>query len=260
MTILQNFHAFSKKLVSMWRQVRAVNRVIRSRPTGGDFVKKKPPAAAYLIFVLIFSLLLALLFLKAALDKQFTSVFVFLFVMDIFLVLTRYHQAKIGVLPHHLQIFPLGQTHIEFNSFFQIVLDMKMFLYIAVWVSCVFFLARENIYMGIVIASLVIIGFLLFTSVVSSMIMSVLEFVRETYKQIIWVVFLGIAVIPNYLQKLFTDIFPFNIFGNTLTHVFGGDISESLFNSLYILFMVSCALVVFYLFAKFKSRVLASRI
>jgi hypothetical protein len=238
----------------MWRQVRAVNRVIPSRPTGGDFVKRQPPAAVYLIFALIFSLLLTLLFLRTTHNKQFTVIFYYLFVLDIFLVLTRYHQAKIGVLPHHLQIFPLGQTHIEFNNFFQIVFDMKILLYITVWVSSVFFLLRENIYMGIVITLLVVIGFLLFTSVVSSMIMSVLEFIRETYKHLIWSVILVIIVLSQNIQELFANTFPFNIFGNTLTHVFGGDINESLFNSLYILFMVSCALVVFYLFAKFKSR------
>ena len=202
-----------------------------------------------------------LFFLLYINDRQFATVFFYLFVLDILLVVTRYHQAKIGVLPHHLQIFPLGQTHIEFNSYFQIVFDIKILLYITVWGASVFFLLRANIYMGIVITLLVVIGFLLFTSVVSSMIMSVLELAGETLTESVSTVFLVIAILLfTDLREFFVDIFFFNIFGNTLSSIFAGDMNVALINSLFILVVVSCAFGVFYLFVKFKSRVSIGKI
>jgi hypothetical protein len=256
MTILQNFYAFSKKLVSIWMRIRRVNRVIRSRPSGGDFIKKEPPAATYLILVVLFSLMAVLISFIAIHDKQFTVIFILLFVLDIYLVLTRYFSVKLGVLPYHLQIFPVGQSHIEFNSFLQIVFDMKILLYITVWGASVFFLLRANIYMGIVISLLVVIGFLLFTSVVSSIIMSVLELAGENLKEAVSVpIFVIAMLLITNLREFFVDVFLFNIFGNTLSSIFAGDMNVALINSLFILVVVSCALVVFYLFVKFKSRV-----
>ena len=250
-----NIFNYLKELRSIHTRVRQVNRVIRSRPTGGDFVKRQPPKSGYPILVLLFSLMM-LFFLLYINDRQFATVFFYLFVLDILLVVTRYLSGKMGVLPHHLQIFPVGQTHIEFNSYFQIVFDMKILLYITVWVSSVFFLLRANIYMGIVITLLVVIGFLLFASVVSSMIMSVLELAGETLTESVSTVFLVIAILLfTDLREFFVDIFLFNIFGNALTGVFIGDINAAFLNSFYVLFVVSGAFVVFYLFVKFKSRV-----